>query len=253
MPEENDLWCRICCTIHDEDGECPGELLATGPERHGWRTMIELPGGPEVYGVLVAPAGEHWRARILTFPNILWVIPKGGAMKFVALTPGKAQHRAVEFIRAHCKRRGLVLRAEATTVKSGEVDLEQDEKTARSNAVQASQRRLGSVLVRYGLNRPTHEAETDDLSEGGLFIKTDSPMPVGTDLALRLDIDGFGIPMRAVVRWVREQVEGGRPCGMGVELARPHPRYVHFIRQERKAPEPAKYELEEWNGKAAKG
>ena len=52
---------------------------------------------------------------------------------------------------------------------------------------------------------------------------------------------------------MREEAEGGRPCGMGVKLAQPHPRYVHYIRQQRKSPEPAKYELEEWEGKAAKG
>ncbi len=253
MPEQNDLWCRVCCTIHEEDGKCPGELLATGPERHGWRAMVELPKGPEIYGTLVAQAGTRWRARILTFPNILWVVPGGGTLKFIAATPTEAQNKAVKFVQEQCKRRGLALRAEVTRVESGEVDPEQDAKTARSKAVRASQRQLRSLCIRYGQGRPTEEAETDDLSEGGLFIKTDSPLAVGTDLALRLEIDGFGIPMQGVVAWVREEAVGGRPCGMGLKLARPHPRYVHYIRQKRKAPEPAKYELEEWKGKAAKG
>jgi hypothetical protein len=253
MPEQNDPWCRVCCTIHEKHGKCPSELLATGPERHGWRAMVELPRGPEVYGTLVAASGTRWRARILTFPNILWVTPNGGTMKFLASTPTEAQDKAVEFIRAQCKRRGLTLCAEVTRVESGQVDPEQDATTARSEAVRASQRQLHSLYLRYGLGRPTDEAETDDLSEGGLFIKTDSPLPVGNDLALRLEIDGFDIPLRGIVRWVREQAEGGRPCGRGIKLVQPHPRYVHYIRQKRKAPEPAKYELEEWKGKAVKG
>jgi uncharacterized protein (TIGR02266 family) len=252
MPEQNDPWCRDCCTIHEKDGNCPGELLATGPERHGFRVMVELPRGPEIYGTLVAPAGDRWRARILTFPNILWVIPKGGTMKFIASSPAEAQDKAVEYIRQQCKRRGLALRAEVTRVESGEVDPEQDAKTARSEAVLASQRQLHSLRIRYGMGRPTDEAETDDLSEGGLFIRTDSPLSEGTNLALRLEIEGFNIPMQGVVRWVREEEKDGRPSGMGVKLVQPHPRYVHYIRQKRGAPEPAKYELEEWKGEAAK-
>jgi len=253
MPEDYDLWCRVCCTIHDEGGKCPGELLATGPERHGWRAMVELPKGPEVYGTLVAPAGTRWRARILTYPNVLWVVPKKGTIKFVASTPAEAQNKAVEYIRQHCKRRGFALRAEVTSVESREVDPEQDAKTASSKAARAAQRQLRFLYVRYGLGRPTDEAETDDLSEGGLFIKTDSPLPVGTDLALRLEIDGFDLPLRGVVRWVREEAAGGRPSGMGIKLAQPHPRYIHYIRQQQTGPEPAKYELEEWKAEAAKG
>jgi len=48
-----------------------GDLRATGDERHGWRVAVETPHGIEAYGVLVAPTHERWRARILTFPNVL--------------------------------------------------------------------------------------------------------------------------------------------------------------------------------------
>lgn len=246
MPQENNPWCRGCCTIHEKDGICPGELLASGPERHGWRGLVDLPQGPEVYGTLVAPAGSRWRARILTFPNVLWGVRGGGTMKFVSDSPQGAQAKAVEHIRKHCKRRGLTLRSEITNVESGEVDPEQDAKTSTSTAVQASQRQLRSLLIRFGLGRPSEEGETDDLSESGLFIRTDSPICEGTVLALRLEINGFGVPMKGVVRWVREASEDGRPGGMGIKLDQPHPRYVHYIRQQRDAPEPKKYELEVW-------
>lgn len=252
MAEQNGPWCYICCTRHEKNGECPGELLATGAERHGWRAMVELPNGPQVFGTLVAPAGSLWRARIMTFPNVLWVVPRGGTMKFVALTAAAAQHKAIEYIRQHCKHRGLTLRAEVGSVESSEVDREEEEKTARSEDVQAAQRQLRSLFIRYGLTRPTDEAATDDLSEGGLFIRTNSPQPVGTDLTLRLEVEGFGIPLQGVVCWVREVSEGGRPAGMGIKLARPHPRYIHYIRQKRKAPAP-EHEVEEWKGTAEQG
>ena len=81
-------WCRVCCTQHGSDASCPGELLATGPERHAWRVTVDTSRGMETYGVLVAPAGRHWRARVLTYPKALWVVPGGRAsMKFVGSGP----------------------------------------------------------------------------------------------------------------------------------------------------------------------
>jgi len=193
-------WCLICGTLHDDVDACPGDLLATGPERHGWRVLVDTPRGPEVYGTLVAPAGDRWRARVLTYPNVLWIIPRGNTMKFVGSTPASAEQAAIRFIKQHCKARGFATRTEVPSVESGEVALEQDDTAARSEAVRASQRQLRAVRVSYGLGRPNQEAETDDLSEGGLFIRTDEPMPVGTDLQLRFEAEGFGIPLRGIVR-----------------------------------------------------
>jgi hypothetical protein len=245
-----ETWCLTCGTMHGEGDACPGELLATGPERHGWRLLVETPQGPEVYGTLVAPAGDRWRARILTYPNVLWIIPRGNTMKFVASTPASAEEAAIQFIKQHCKARGYTPRTEVPAVESGGVAPEQDARTAGSEAVRASQRQLRAVRVSYGLGRPNREAETDDLSEGGLFIRTDEPMPVGTDLQLRLEAEGFGIPLRGVVRWAREAVEDGRPRGMGIQLVNPHPRYIHYIRQQQRKAEttgdPTTYEVEEW-------
>ena len=243
-------WCLICGTMHDDDDECPGELLATGPERHGWRVLVDTPQGPEVYGTLVAPAGDHWRARVLTYPNVLWIVGRGNTMKFVGSTPASVEKAAIRFIKGHCKSHGFTARTEVPSVESGGVALEQDVTAARSEAVRASQRQLRAVRVYYGTGRPDQEAETDDLSEGGLFIRTDEPMPVGTDLQLRFEAEGFGIPLRGIVRWAREEDEDGRPRGMGIELINPHPRYIHYVRQQQKQVqtngEPTTYEVEEW-------
>jgi hypothetical protein len=243
-------WCPTCGTMHDDDDECPGELLATGPERHGWRVLVDTPRGPEVYGTLVAPAGDHWRARVLTYPNVLWIVGRGNTMKFVGSTPALVEQAAIRFIKGHCKSHGFTARTEVPAVESGEVAPEQDATAARSEAVRASQRQLRAVRVAYGLGRPNQEAETDDLSEGGLFIRTDEPMPVGTDLQLRLEAEGFGIPLRGVVRWARDVDVNGRPRGMGIKLVNPHPRYIHFVRQQQNQAQPTgdttTYEVEEW-------
>jgi uncharacterized protein (TIGR02266 family) len=221
-----------CGTSHDAGDECPGVLLATGPERHGWRVLADTPQGPEVYGTLVAPAGDRWRARVLTYPNVLWIVDRGNTVKFLGSTPRQAENAAIEFIKSHCKRRGFTMRTEVPAVESGEVDLEQDESAASSEAMRASRRQLHAVRVRYGVGRPNREAATDDLSEGGLFIRTDEPVPEGTLLQLRLDVEGFGIPLRGVVRWTRDEEEEGRPGGMGIKLVNPHPRYIHYVRQQ---------------------
>ena len=75
-------WCLLCCTDHPSEGRCPGELMATGPEQRGWKVTVETPSGFQAYGVLVAESGKYWRARILTYPNVLWTTPGGhGSMK----------------------------------------------------------------------------------------------------------------------------------------------------------------------------
>lgn len=64
------------------------EAPATGPERHGWRVHVETSRGVEAIGVLVAPSGDLWRSRILTYPNVLWTAPGGrSTLKFLAPTP----------------------------------------------------------------------------------------------------------------------------------------------------------------------
>jgi uncharacterized protein (TIGR02266 family) len=251
------IWCRHCgCQQHRKGERCPGEVLATGPERHGARLLAETAEGPLVFGTLVAPAGARWRARLLTYPNILWVVRHGGTMKFMAGTAASAERAAIDYLKAHCKARGFKLRKEVPSVVSGNVDHEQQPEVVESNEAQASQRRLQAVRVRYRWEGAMLEAETDDLSECGLFIRTHTPADVGTTIQLRVDMGGFGITLRGVVRWTRPEQEPGRPAGMGLELICPHPRYIHFVRQqeapdegpppEQEPVDPKSYEVEAW-------
>ena len=70
-------WCRFCLSQHSSDLDCPGPLEATGVERHGWRVTVQTPLGTEAYGVLIAECDSRFRARILTFPNVLVTAHQG--------------------------------------------------------------------------------------------------------------------------------------------------------------------------------
>jgi len=61
---------------------------------------------------------------------------------------------------------------------------------------------------------------THNISQGGTFIRTDRPLPVGTVLSFTIQAPQLeeGIVLRGVVRWVVEvaQSRSGRPAGMGI-------------------------------------
>jgi uncharacterized protein (TIGR02266 family) len=63
---------------------------------------------------------------------------------------------------------------------------------------------------------------TENLSEGGLFVATYTPRPVGSEIDLTLKLPGQADPIRAkgTVRWVREfsETSDAKP-GMGLRLA----------------------------------
>jgi uncharacterized protein (TIGR02266 family) len=223
-------WCSICNTRHSDPTKCPGELLATGPERHGWRIKIMTGHRTEVYGILVAEAGEHWRARILTYPNMLWSIPGGrGTIKFVGDSAQDAERQAIDFIREHCRKRGfMLLEEEETTVESQA--LAGEASAAVSPQGSTDTRHLRPLVVRFGANRAEHAAMTSDLSAGGLFMATDKPLPRGTDLKMLLSLENYTIPLTGKVAWVRSTAEQGRPVGMGVQLLSPPGLYIRYIR-----------------------
>ena len=63
--------------------------------------------------------------------------------------------------------------------------------------------------------------ETVNLSEGGVFIATDSPLPVSTEVALSFPIQSLDTEVEAcgsVVRTVLDQEQTGEPAGMAIEF-----------------------------------
>ena len=75
------------------------------------------------------------------------------------------------------------------------------------------------VYVTY--NGTSHELYTGDISEGGVFIKTETPFPVGSKVEISLPMEaGSHIHLTGIV--VSEKRPSGgiseRPAGMGIEF-----------------------------------
>jgi len=221
------LWCPVCGSMHAEPRECPGDLRATGPERHGWRVAVETPHGIEAYGVLVAPTHEKWRARILTFPNVLWTIPGGAAtLKFVGKTPQAAEALAVSFVEGHIRARGFARRGTADAV-AGRYRPE-----ARPGAVVGVPLRKTHVMpVRFGNGTALFSAMTGNLSESGMFVATMAPLDPGSALRLLMSLENGPLGMKGEVVWSRPAIVLGRPVGMGVRLLAPPSLYQEFVRE----------------------
>lgn len=229
MPATTIRWCILCCTDHPPEGRCPGELQASGPEEAGWRITVETPRGPQGYGVLLAPLGRRWRARILTFPNVLWTIPGGGgSIKFIGRSREEAELRAQGFIREHCARRSYVMRDELELVDDMIAGVDAPNVSRVFTELQRTPRFRRNLPVRFGRNRPTLCGKTSDMSSGGLFVATDHPMQEGL-VGLELELEHCRVPLRGSVVWHRIVPESGRPPGMGLRLLNPPPVYLNYI------------------------
>lgn len=223
-------WCPVCCTQHVTRSDCPGELLATGPERHGRRITVAANARNETYGVLIAEAGDLWRARVLTYPNMLWSVPGGkGTVKFVGDSPRNVERQAVAFIERMCKARGYKVVEQAAELESAKVTDESADSESPRQGKDA--RHLRVHEVHFGAEKAEKKATTGDLSRGGMFVATSEPLAAGSALRLRLELEGFSIPLVGTVAWARRRAEEGRPAGMGVNLHNPPALYTRFVRE----------------------
>jgi hypothetical protein len=223
-------WCPTCGTRHRRKRDCPGELVATGPEREGFRVNVHTPLGIEGCGVLVAPCEDLWRARILTYPNILWTLPGGSAtLKFVGRTAREAEREAIAYLREHIHERGYTMRDEVTVAPPpGERDECLD---GLPRPPQPPAARFARFLpVRFGLTQVTELAGTGNLSCTGLFIITDRPEKKGTWLNMLIELEQDRIGLKGLVRWHNRVHRAGRSPGMGVQLETPPPSYLDYIR-----------------------
>lgn len=224
----SETWCAVCCTRHGPSGDCPGELPATGPERHGWRVNVETPQGLEAYGVLVAESREFWRARIMTFPKILWLVPGGsGTIKFIGGTAQDAEGEAIAFIRRHCSQKGYRMHERAPRPVAGRIDLEGQPLPPR---LRPAIRVIRFLPVRFGVTRPSEAGGTGNISVTGMFVITKMPVLTGTDLQLMLGVKDRTLPLEGCVRWASEQHRVGRSPGMGIQLKSPPQAYQRYVR-----------------------
>jgi hypothetical protein len=225
-------WCTVCCTKHTKKTDCPGRLLATGDERHGWRISVDTPRGPEACGVLIAQADQLWRARILTYPNILWTIPGGhGSMKFVADSPKRAERQAIAYIKDHFHQLGYAMRSDAPRVEPRIIEPEAARHILDRPHGRPAVRKVRFLPVQYGIARITEKGGTGNLSETGLFVITNSPEAKGRWLNMLLDIQDAQLEMKGLVRWMNFRPHAGRSPGMGIQLDKPPARYKRYVRQ----------------------
>jgi hypothetical protein len=231
-------WCRVCGCRHSSSSFCHGELEPTGVEFPGWKVNVETPRGILAIGVLLAEAGDRWRARILTHPNVLWTVPGGGGtMKFLGASSEQVEQQAIAYIREHCANRGYTMRdqvadLEPQAFRSAELD----------HAFQSRAPRFSRILpVRYGVGKPVLFGRTGDLSSTGMFVHTRMPMAEGVTAGLLLQLEHCRLPLRGNVIWTRKQAGPSRPVGMGVQLIRPPSTYRDYVQalavEEREEPE----------------
>ena len=180
-------FCPVCGGSHAKPQDCPGELRATGPERHGWRVTVETPFGIEAYGVLVAPSFDLWRSRIMTYPNVLWTVPGGAVtVKFAGRSPQDAEAQAVAFVEAHIKARGYVRRDGLDLPAVSRIEARPRRKRRRPRAPRSADARAarsirdGAGAVRRDDRQPLG---------GGLFVMTLVPFDPGTDLRVLIDLE----------------------------------------------------------------
>jgi uncharacterized protein (TIGR02266 family) len=76
----------------------------------------------------------------------------------------------------------------------------------------------------------TFYARVDNMSEGGLFLKTSTPLDTGARARLRIESDAQQVVADATVMWARAQSTGG-PSGMGLRFEPVDPETLDRIRR----------------------
>jgi len=195
-------------------------LRRSGPERHGWSALLETAKGHLVCGVLLAPSAAIWRARIVTYPKVPWMIPGGrGAVRFSGVSAHEAESRAVAYVHALCAEKGWTWNDAPPLRRKGDLQSTPERRKRRS------------VPIRYATeDGPLQLSTVVNMSEGGLFLAAPDPLPEGTLLRLEIEIYGSVAALDGTVAWTRTELEPGRPRGMGVDLLESPAVWVSFVR-----------------------
>jgi type IV pilus assembly protein PilZ len=88
----------------------------------------------------------------------------------------------------------------------------------RSRERRESRRAALELPIQYDRLNALFSDYTHNISRGGTFIRTETPLEVGTELAFRIEAPQLGEPivLHGTVRWVVAPQEEGRPAGMGI-------------------------------------
>jgi len=94
-----------------------------------------------------------------------------------------------------------------------------------------------SVLVHYGTGTPDRSSYAETVSEGGIYIRTNDTLKVGTRLAVCIDFPDRQVRLRGEVVWsirVPEHLERDMVCGMGIRFLGGDLEWPTFFRRWRK-------------------
>lgn len=113
----------------------------------------------------------------------------------------------------------------STNPRKNEVPEDRDQPSESVSSDDRRRHRRFSVRLRVLFERlgVAHliQAETDDISLGGLFIKTKRrPLEPGTRVSLLIQWDGGELMLSGIVRWVSDEnpTDADRGRGMGVQF-----------------------------------
>jgi len=230
-PQANIDWCVRCGVRHYSEKPCPLVAQASGSEAKAWQGVFKGNDGELTVLVLLASFEIGWRARIMTAPGAMWVVPRTSVtMKFLSATPDGARDRAVAYLS------GALLQAGFRSLDSSSIRVDRrEEKTERREEntdlpdPDVAERKLYRLSARWGLARPEKPADTGNLSANGMFLVTDTPPEPGATVTVRLDMESCSMPLRGRVIWNRPASSDGRPPGMGISLIRPPALYREFV------------------------
>ena len=72
--------------------------------------------------------------------------------------------------------------------------------------------------VCFGSGDELRSACMENVSEGGIFVATDRPLPAGTPLRLKVTLPDGAVDMTGRVAWARSAANEMGPAGMGVRF-----------------------------------
>jgi uncharacterized protein (TIGR02266 family) len=104
---------------------------------------------------------------------------------------------------------------------------------SREFAVRSDERVTKTIALKFQNRQSFVNAYSANISSSGLFIKTDSPLPVGEPLSLQIEIPDVAeaLKFRCEVVWTREKAEDNKPAGMGVKFCETSEKDSQILKQ----------------------
>lgn len=175
-----------------------------------------------IHEIRVSFDAGKWKAHVVTLPNHIWVEPGGKrALAFEAASAQRAEEMAAAFIHRDSISRGHRLAEPPESAGEASAQREPARRRRACYPVRFAPRPEGNSEER----RRASAASTENLSETGLFICTNAPLPPGSRLDIDVRLPGLAERLSGVVVWTRCEPGSALDNGMGVQLVEPSPAY----------------------------